>query len=79
MVICQAASLKKVKEENQKVSYERKPRLICVLRVVSCILCLIGGYHGSRPKALIPGLELFEFFSRYFSLVYWIEKPQVIS
>jgi hypothetical protein len=44
-------------------------------------LCRIGGHHGSEPKALIPGLELFELFWKHFNPVYWIEieRLQMIS
>ena len=34
----------------------------------------IGGHHEPEPKALIPGLELFELFWKHFNLVYWIES-----
>ena len=42
-------------------------------------LCRFGGYYGSKPKALIPGSELFVPFWKHFNPVYWIERLQMIS
>ena len=46
---------------------------------VTSVDCLVATHYGSKPKALIPGSELFVPFWKHFNPVYWIERLQMIS